>query len=105
MAVTRRILCLGDDMLKNGMLAGALALAVATALTRGVSLAQDFLHQINIVRLDPRFDKLVPLNLKIESIASRHKWVEGPVWNRREGYCFSPIFRPIRSTNGKKAKA
>src|SRR6266508_3989638 len=86
MAVTRRTLCLGDDMFKNGMLAGALALAVATALTHGVSLAQDFLHQINIVRLDPRFDKLVPLNPKIESIASRHKWVEGPVWNRREGY-------------------
>ncbi len=79
-------------MFKNGMLAGALALAVAIALTHGVSLAQDFLHQINIVRLDPRFDKLVPLNPKIESIASRHKWVEGPVWNRREGYLlFSDI--------------
>jgi gluconolactonase len=44
------------------------------------------LHKIEIVRLDPRFDKLVPLDLKIERIAGGHKWVEGPVWNRKEGY-------------------
>jgi gluconolactonase len=53
---------------------------------------QDSLHGINVVRLDPRFDKLVPLNVKIEKIAGRHKWVEGPVWNRQEGYLlFSDI--------------
>jgi gluconolactonase len=44
------------------------------------------LHRIEIVRLDPRFDKLVPLDVKIEKIVGGHKWVEGPVWNRKEGY-------------------
>src|SRR5437870_161787 len=53
---------------------------------------QDSLHTIDIVRLDHRFDKLVPLNVKIEKIAGGHKWVEGPVWNRKEGYLlFSDI--------------
>jgi len=52
----------------------------------------DQLRVINVVRLDRRFDKLVPLNVKIEKIADGHKWVEGPVWNRREGYLlFSDI--------------
>ena len=56
------------------------------------SAQPDSLHIIEIVRLDPRFDKLVPLNVKVESIASGHKWVEGPLWNRREGYLlFSDI--------------
>jgi gluconolactonase len=50
------------------------------------------LLKIDVIRLDPRFDKLVPLNVKIEKIASGHKWVEGPVWNRKEGYLlFSDI--------------
>jgi gluconolactonase len=47
---------------------------------------QDSLHRIEIARLDPRFDKLVPLHVKIEKITGGHKWVEGPVWNRKEGY-------------------
>ena len=41
---------------------------------------------VKIVRLDPRFDKLVPRDAKIEKIADGFKWVEGPVWNRKEGY-------------------
>jgi len=69
------------------------AVLFGIVLSAEVVLAQpDGLHIIDIVRLDPRFDKLVPLNVKIESIASGHKWVEGPVWNRREGYLlFSDI--------------
>jgi gluconolactonase len=44
------------------------------------------------VRLDPRFDKLVPFNVTIEKIAGGHRWVEGPVWNRKEGFLlFSDI--------------
>jgi len=37
------------------------------------------LLKIDVIRLDSRFDKLVPSNVKIEKIASGHKWVEGPV--------------------------
>ncbi|HEU4345970.1 MAG TPA: SMP-30/gluconolactonase/LRE family protein [Candidatus Binatia bacterium] len=49
-------------------------------------------HRVQVVRLDRRMDKLVPLNVKIEKIAVGHKWVEGPVWNRKERYLlFSDI--------------
>jgi len=49
-------------------------------------------QQIAIVRLDPRFDKLVPLNVKVERIVGGRSWVEGPVWNRKEKYLlFSDI--------------
>jgi gluconolactonase len=44
------------------------------------------IQEISIIRLDPRFDRLVPINVKVERIVSGHKWVEGPVWNRKEGY-------------------
>lgn len=50
------------------------------------------IQQIDIIRIDPSFDKLVPLNVKIERIVSHRQWVEGPVWNRKEGYLlFSDI--------------
>ena len=53
--------------------------------------AQPF-QQIEIVRLDPRFDKLVPPNVTVDRIVSGRRWVEGPVWNRKEGYLlFSDI--------------
>lgn len=52
----------------------------------------DLLHKIDIIRLDPKFDKLVPVNAKVERIVSGRKWVEGPVWNRQENYLlFSDI--------------
>ncbi len=70
-----------------------LATVITLASYRADSNAQqDPLVKIDVIRLDPRFDKLVPLNVKIEKIASGHKWVEGPVWNRKEGYLlFSDI--------------
>jgi gluconolactonase len=50
------------------------------------------IQQIDIVRLDPGFDKLVPLNVNVERVVSGRSWVEGPVWNRREKYLlFSDI--------------
>ena len=50
------------------------------------------IQQIDIVRLDPGFDKLVPVNVNVERIVSSRAWVEGPVWNRREKYLlFSDI--------------
>lgn len=50
------------------------------------------LQTISIVRFDPLFDKLVPLNVKVERIVGGRKWAEGPVWDRRHGYLlFSDI--------------
>ena len=45
-----------------------------------------------IVRLDPRLDRLVPPDAVVEKIADGFLWVEGPLWNRKEGYLlFSDI--------------
>src|SRR5262247_3581406 len=45
-----------------------------------------------IVSLDPAFNKLVPTGAKVEKLVDGHKWVEGPVWNRKEGFLlFSDI--------------
>jgi len=50
------------------------------------------IQQIDIIRVDPRFDKLVPLNVNVERVVSGRTWVEGPVWNRKEKYLlFSDI--------------
>jgi gluconolactonase len=44
------------------------------------------LQEIAIVRLDPKFDRLVPPNVVVERIVSGRQWLEGPVWNRKESY-------------------
>src|SRR5713101_8037303 len=45
-----------------------------------------------IVRLDPRFDQLVPRRAVLEKVADGFHWVEGPVWNRSGNYLlFSDI--------------
>ena len=45
-----------------------------------------------ITSLDPRFDRLVPKDAKIEKIADGFSWVEGPVWDKPGGYLlFSDI--------------
>jgi gluconolactonase len=47
---------------------------------------------VKVVRIDPRFEKLVPQEPKFEKLAGGYEWVEGPVWNRRENYLlFSEI--------------
>ena len=40
---------------------------------------------VSIERLDPRFDRLVPRDVKVEPIADGLDWVEGPVWRQRAG--------------------
>ncbi len=42
--------------------------------------------QGKIVRLDPRFDKLIAPDAKIEKLSEGHKWTEGPAWNKKAGY-------------------
>lgn len=47
---------------------------------------------LKITRLDPRLDALVSVDAKPEKIASGYTWVEGPVWDRKNGYLlFSEI--------------
>lgn len=45
-----------------------------------------------IVRLDPRFDKIIPQNAELEKISGGHIWTEGTVWVKNGGYLlFSDI--------------
>lgn len=49
-----------------------------------------------IERADPRFDKLIPKDAKLEKLASGFKWSEGPVWVAKGGYVlFSDIPRNV----------
>ncbi|HEV8488010.1 MAG TPA: SMP-30/gluconolactonase/LRE family protein [Blastocatellia bacterium] len=75
-------------------------LVAAVALLSSVRLMQKTIAQqkdspsstIKIVRLDPRFDKLVPPDAVVEKLADGFSWVEGPVWDRKSGYLlFSDI--------------
>ena len=63
-----------------------------TSSTGNLRAQQHRPRAVKIVRLEPRFDKLVPHDAKIEKITDGFKWVEGPVWNRKERYLlFSDI--------------
>ena len=45
-----------------------------------------------VVRLDPRFDKIIPANAELEKIAGGYIWTEGTVWVKNGGYLlFSDI--------------
>ena len=47
-----------------------------------------------VVRLDPRFDALVPAGAELERIVDDHGWAEGPVWVADGGYLlFSDVVK------------
>jgi gluconolactonase len=51
-------------------------------------------HEPVITRLDPRFDRLVPLGAALEKLVDDHGWTEGPVWVRAGGYLlFSDVVK------------
>lgn len=83
---------------------------VALSKIDATSLAQpqqaQALQKIDIIRLDPGFDKLVPINVPVERIVVGRKWVEGPVWHRKGNYLlFSdiPVNSVIKWQEGKGA--
>lgn len=39
-----------------------------------------------VVRLDPRIDKLIPKDAKIEKLAEGFEWAEGPAWDKEKGH-------------------
>lgn len=78
--------------MKTALLVGAAALAALLSLTACSSASGENIVTPAIVRLDASLDILVPRDAKLEPIATNHEWVEGPVWNRKEGYLlFSDI--------------
>jgi len=75
------------------LLAAVLLLAFGAGSTaRNRAAGQAATHLGNIDRLDARLDQLVPKAAKLEELGNGYHWVEGPVWNRKEGYLlFSDI--------------
>ena len=67
-------------------------LALATTREAAAQPGQYTTQPSKIIRLDPAFDRIVPQNAVLEKVADGFAWVEGPVWNRAEGYLlFSDI--------------
>jgi gluconolactonase len=54
--------------------------ASAGMLVAGLQLPMASAPTATFERLDPRFDRLVPPDVKVEPIADGFDWVEGPVW-------------------------
>jgi len=76
------------------LLLGTGVLAAADQCSSNLAARQSSLSTTygKIVRLDPRFDKLVPRDARLEKLADGFTWVEGPAWNRQGGYLvFSDI--------------
>ncbi len=80
----RKVLLLGTGL----ALVSILYLFPGAAARQQTSSAR----RAKIVRLDPRFDQLVPREAVLEKLADGYAWVEGPAWNRKGGYLvFSDI--------------
>ena len=79
--------------MQNRFFLGAMALSFSIAIaSEPLHAQQDGLRDVAVVRLDDRLDRLVPRDAKIEKIADGFKWLEGPVWNRRQAFLlFSDI--------------
>lgn len=66
------------------LLSGCLLAALAPAVAQPAPPAYPVIGQI--VRADPRLDKLLPKDARIEVIASGFVWSEGPVWVKSGQY-------------------
>lgn len=67
-----------------------IVLGLIALLQGGVAWSETVTATIS--SLDPRFDRLVPKDAKLEKIADGFTWVEGPVWDKQSGYLlFSDI--------------
>jgi gluconolactonase len=79
--------------MQNRFFLGTMALSFSIAIaSEPLHAQQDGLRNVGVVRLDDRLDRLVPRDAKIEKIADGFKWLEGPVWNRRQAFLlFSDI--------------
>ena len=77
----------GTMAVRIALLAGVLHSAPGRQVTTADAQLQPRpTHEPVIVRLDPRFDRLVPAGARLEKIVDDHGWTEGPVWVRDGGY-------------------
>lgn len=95
-ASRKRVGKISGSLRSLGMTAALSIISLATAFP-GLLRAQ--LHprpprEPVIIRLDPRFDSLVPAGAVLEKIADDHGWAEGPAWVSGGGYLlFSDVVK------------
>ncbi len=79
---------LGPELLLPALtVVGAIALSVRAEPSQAVMpSAPDAAVFGRIVRLDPRFDTLLGARPRLQRVTGGHAWLEGPVWNARDGY-------------------
>ena len=71
---------------------GAMVLMGSSAVEAQSKKVFPALKNGNIVRLDPRLDKLIPKDAVVQQLAEGFEWSEGPVWIKSDGYLlFSDI--------------
>jgi gluconolactonase len=69
-----------------------LTAAVIVTSPRPAQAQDKFSTTGKIERIDPRFEKLVPKDARMELLAEGFKWTEGPVWMKTDGHLlFSDI--------------
>lgn len=72
-----------------------LALAGAFSVPRASGIGSEG----RILRVDPRFDELVPAEASLEKVVDGFTWLEGPVWSPERGsvevsvlsWCRAPV--------------
>jgi gluconolactonase len=75
-------------------LIGIAAIMAAFSLSVAAQDTRNFPTLGKVVRLDPRIDKLIPVDAKIEVLSSGFDWSEGPVWIKNGSFLlFSDIPR------------
>ena len=58
----------------------------------------------SIVRLDPRFDQLIPPGARMEILAGGFEWTEGPVWVKDGGYLLFSVIPPNKICRWKEGE-
>lgn len=80
----------GDGNRLAAALAALLASAVwAVGRLDGIALpvqANEPEPSMEILRVDARIDRLIPVDARVETAAQGFEWVEGPLWSREGGY-------------------
>ena len=63
----------------------------STAPEQKATVAKELVASEGIVRLDPRFDEIVPKDARIEKLAGGFTFIEGPLWRPEGALWFSDV--------------
>lgn len=73
------------------VVSAALMTACSTTTEQKATVAKDLIASDEIVRLDPRFDEIVPKDVRIEKLAGGFTFIEGPLWRSEGNLWFSDV--------------